>query len=148
MRITSGGSIASYLKFSLNFLQVRDIAYFRIVSALTTPLQNNPHRSLILHTLPPEPKDALDSDVLDTNAAASSSTLTSATLTTPKLISVVELIKRKFLEIENGDVGKGKATAKGIWQYTESGLLPISTKPTSGAEGLARVLSGKTKWAR
>lgn len=27
MRITSGGSIASYLKFSLNFLQVRDIAY-------------------------------------------------------------------------------------------------------------------------
>jgi hypothetical protein len=46
-------------------------------------------------------------------------------------------------------VGKGKNKAVGIWQYTQSGLLPLDT-PGGDADGhvdggLTRALAGKTK---
>jgi len=141
MRITSAGSIASYVRFALSFLQVRSASQYR---RLLTPHQTNPGRPLILHTYPPSPS----ATSADTPSKASSSTLTPCLLTTPKLISVVEITKRRYIsQLEASKSGKGKNRATGIWQYTESGLSPVPTTARSSDDGgdLTRVLEGKTK---
>ncbi|WRT66169.1 uncharacterized protein IL334_003122 [Kwoniella shivajii] len=134
MRITSGGSISSYVDFAVKFLS------------------DNPHTPLILHTLPPPPS----SDPLSqTNNEAGPSKLKSTTLlpcTTaiPRLISVAEIVKRAYLaEMRQSKKGKG------IWQYTESSLYhPSQITHTSGnskgteENSLERVLGGKTKLDR
>jgi hypothetical protein len=65
-------------------------------------------------------------------------------LATPKLVSVAEKIKREYMaSLHSADGGaKGKAKAKGIWQYTESGLLP---GPSEQEYSLDSVLEGKIK---
>jgi hypothetical protein len=74
---------------------------------------------LVLHTRP-DPAAAASS--------SSSSTLHQATLAAPRLISVVEKVKRGH--------------PAWLWQYTTSGMLePVVEERPS----LARVLGGKTK---
>ena len=113
-------------------------------SCPTDSRQANPSRPLILHTqqLSPAPSET------ETKPASSSSTLTPSLLNTPKLISVVEIIKREYLALLNSsDNGKGKTGTRGIWQYNETGLLPVpsSAPDEEGNAGLIRVLEGKTK---
>ncbi|CAD6574127.1 MAG: hypothetical protein TREMPRED_001014 [Tremellales sp. Tagirdzhanova-0007] len=123
MRITSAGSIASYVRFALSFLQA------------------NPNRALVLHTLPLPSASTKPSS----EASTSSSTLTPSLLTAPRLVSVVEIIKREYIsKLDGSECRKGKHTATGIWQYTETGLLP-DRHPTRDEQSLTRVLEGKTK---
>jgi hypothetical protein len=64
---------------------------------------------------------------------------------------VVEQVKREFLRAApNVARSNGKKRAKGIWQYTESGLLvvPAAAAPEEDRveeDPLIRVLEGKTK---
>ena len=138
-------------------------------------VQNNPGSPLVLHTIPspsssdqPPPKDprqaADEADPAPTTRAEAEgskgrskalTTLHPCTLTTPRLISVVELIKRDYLVgLAASGKGKGKHRATGLWQYTETGLLPDApTRDASGEHGddeargeaLKRVLEGRTK---
>jgi hypothetical protein len=133
MRITSGGQVAGYVNFVLTFLKVCPITPSR--NQLTC--QENPDRSLVLHTLPPANSESSSSN-------SSSSSLSSALLATPKLVSVVEKIKREYMAyINSKDVGKGKNKAVGIWQYNESGAL--SQGQDQQELGLESVLEGRTK---
>ncbi|ORX36866.1 hypothetical protein BD324DRAFT_627488 [Kockovaella imperatae] len=182
MRITSGGSIHSYVRFALKHLK------------------DNPAIPLVLHTLPsnlpsspsststkksrtkartessvqaagpdqqaqaqaPVTGDA-DVNVGSVSSKMSPSRATSSlhpcTLTVPRLISVVELIKRQYLlELDKSGKGKGKHRATGLWQYTQSGLLSDSAdRDQAGGpnrlksdafkdpEALKRVLEGSTR---
>lgn len=77
--------------------------------------------------------------------AGGSGPLTPVLLATPKLISVVEKIKREYMAfINTSDQGKGKNNAVGIWQYNESGSLS-----GGGAEqeklGMDSVLEGRKR---
>jgi hypothetical protein len=132
MRITSGGQVAGYVNFALTFLKVCPTHVgFQLIH------QENPERSLVLHTLPPANSEASSSN-------PSSSSLSSALLATPKLVSVVEKIKREYMSYINAkDVGKGKNKAVGIWQYNESGTL--SQGEEQQELGLESILEGRTK---
>ncbi|KAK4686428.1 hypothetical protein P7C73_g3700, partial [Tremellales sp. Uapishka_1] len=137
MRIAPSGSMQNYIKFALNFLS------------------ENPKRPLVLHTMPPSESSkgptasiALAPPTTPTSLPTSTSTLHPSTLSTPRLISIVEIIKRDYMtDLSLLENGKGKNRADGLWQYTESGLLsPSSVRPEQdGRTDLERVLSGKTK---
>ena len=153
IRITSGGSISHYVKFSLSYLKVRS------ASPILAEVQENPLRPLVLHTLPAPLSTAISSPHLpplhlpadpsdEVSAEAKMSepektppqtSLQPSLLTTPKLISVVEIIKREYLASLSG---KGKHKATGLWQYTETGLLPSEFGEKMSLE---TVLSGKMK---
>ncbi|WWC61674.1 uncharacterized protein I303_104259 [Kwoniella dejecticola CBS 10117] len=178
MRITSGGSISSYVDFAVRFLH------------------DNPHTPLTLHTLPPSHPSQTNSttatkttktttktgaDSLDHHAGSSTSKASSSsssssssnstflpcTTSIPRLISVVEIIKRTYLaqlrssgakpnesSVKVKASGKGKEvtrTSKGIWQYTTSDLYnPSSTSSAAssnagGDTSLERVLNGNLR---
>ena len=135
IRITSSGSIKAYVRFALAFLE------------------EHPARPLVLHTIPP-------SDSKPNTEKSANSTVDSGTLLAPRLISVVEIIKREYLaRLSSTGKGSGKHKARGVWQYTETGLLPkegSAAEPldeSGGMEGgknarseqLVRALEGKTK---
>lgn len=168
MRITSGGSIQSYVRFALQHLQVRAPA--TQMTMLIRPAQDKPNTPLVLHTIPPNlsPTDhgrKIAEEAVDPTAnkapeagpsrskLRTSSTLHPCTLTTPRLISVVEIIKRDYLVgLAASGKGKGKHRSTGLWQYTESGTLPAPSASEDKAmddeskdEALRRVLDGKTK---
>ncbi|WVQ82185.1 hypothetical protein IAT38_004313 [Cryptococcus sp. DSM 104549] len=129
MRITSGGSISSYVTFALQFLRV------------------NPGTPLVLHTLPPsDPSPSTSTTTTPTPAPRRPTTLFPCTLTTPRLISVTELIKRSYLEELRQGKAKGKGKSGGVWQYTECGVWGGAGGGEEGGVGagdLARVLSGR-----
>lgn len=145
MRIASGGSIKHYVNFALTFLAVSHILSIisvnpvAFVSQLILARQEHPGRPLILHTLPP-PQPPTPS------SSTSTSTLHPSTLTAPRLISVVELIKRSYISQlrDKKSGGKGKHGAAGLWQYTESGLVGESEIRDEG-DDLQRAISGKNK---
>ncbi|BEI84124.1 hypothetical protein CcaverHIS002_0407280 [Cutaneotrichosporon cavernicola] len=88
-----------------------------------TFLKNNPTRPLVLHTIPLEP--------------STKPGLHPATLAAPRLVSLVEKVKREYIASLSP-----KKEKQGLWQYTETGLVvPAETERPS----LERVLSGKTK---
>lgn len=142
-------------------------------------IQDDPGTPVVLHTLPSSSSSTLSS--LSSSSSSSSSTtsapkqdngkakpqpkskcpLPSCLLTTPRLISVVELIKREYIsELRAAKAscrGDAKGKGKGIWQYTESGLWEPETEVRTNAgpggaeieggdgEALRRVLAGRTK---
>lgn len=72
----------------------------------------------------------------------------------PKLISVVELIKRAYIEQVDSAGGKGKHKAVGIWQYNRSGCVSpaevadnslAAASAENAGTALSRVLLGRTK---
>ncbi|WWC70398.1 uncharacterized protein I206_104348 [Kwoniella pini CBS 10737] len=142
MRITSGGSISSYVEFAIRFLN------------------DNPHTPLILHTLP------LDSSKTNTNTSINSETESSSTnlkfnnflsCTTniPRLISVIEIIKRNYInQIRNCNNNSSSSSSKdkiriskGIWQYNFSDLYypHINELNIIESNNLERVLNGNLR---
>lgn len=117
-------------------------------------MQDHPNRPLILHTLPPPPSDSLSVSKRTTTDEASRA-LRPPTLTAPRLINLVEIIKREHIaRLEKTGTGKGKHRAVGVWQYTETGLVPAELmygsegqagKENDEGEELARILGGKTR---
>jgi hypothetical protein len=75
----------------------------------------------------------------------------------PRLISVVERVKRELIyphlvkedQPETKQKGKGKKQGtqiRGIWQYTESGLMPAPPVVPDDVDPLVRVLEGNTRY--
>ncbi|WWD17481.1 hypothetical protein CI109_101922 [Kwoniella shandongensis] len=147
MRITSGGSMSAYVQFGLRYLR------------------ENPKTPLVLHTLPPpspspqaQPKsDKSQSESSGPSKPRSLTTLLPCTTTAPRLIAIVELIKREYIAQIRKDLqrtdpegkGKGKGKGKGIWQYTECGnhVPPLQEhqEEVETMGDLTRVLGGRTK---
>jgi hypothetical protein len=119
--------------------------------AAPTDPQNHPDRPLILHSLPNPPSRPSKS------SSDASRTLRPCTLAAPRLITVAEIIKRELiLSYEKEGRGKGKHKAIGVWQYTETGLVPAELLDGAGrvekeeeevarTGELARILGGKTR---
>ncbi|QRV74709.1 hypothetical protein RhiJN_02724 [Ceratobasidium sp. AG-Ba] len=88
MRIASHGKISALVKFALNFLK------------------ENPTRAIVLHTLPYKQCDEQHTG----KSSSKKRKIGSSTNDVPRLISVVEIIKREFKE-------------GGLYQYNELGSL-------------------------
>ncbi|WWC89527.1 uncharacterized protein L201_004451 [Kwoniella dendrophila CBS 6074] len=152
MRVTSGGSISSYVEFAVRFLH------------------DNPHTPLVLHTLSPTNTSANDNINAEAGPSKStnnnnkySTTFLQCTTTIPRLISAVEIIKRTYLsELRSASLLQSNRNrnnkeknikirmSKGIWQYTETNLYnPPAVNEKNGSlieeNSLERVLGGKTK---
>lgn len=114
---------------------------FRLVPLWCSDKKDDPSRPLILHTLPADTDAGPSTNGSTSNNGSgkenSNNTLHPSTLAIPRLISVVEKIKREYLSSLTPGPEK-----RGLWQYTETGLV-------GGVEmerpSLERVLSGKTK---
>ncbi|KAI5118999.1 hypothetical protein M0805_004409 [Coniferiporia weirii] len=132
VRITSGGKIRLWVDFSLKFLQ------------------ENPGRPLTLHTLPPgsltnvvsvktaaAPLDEIDriedrsgqqtpqDDLERRNKSCPS------TSNIPRLISVVEIIKREYLKTKTPD-----HSSTGLFQYNRLGILE-ELESSTGAKSIS-----------
>ncbi|KAL9713276.1 hypothetical protein Ac2012v2_004517 [Leucoagaricus gongylophorus] len=90
LRITSNGKIKNFVSFALKFFQKYD------------------SRPLVLHTLPRDPPSQTTGD------------LNNATLVIPRLISVVEIIKREYIKLL-GDTHSQRFV--GLHQYNQLGTL-------------------------
>ncbi|KAJ3824033.1 hypothetical protein F5880DRAFT_1481104 [Lentinula raphanica] len=102
IRITRAGKINNYVAYALESLEKND---------------SNP---IVLHTLPKPPDNQTATDVQPTKNDQDASNTAITLLTTPKLISVVEIIKREYLQ----DLEKKRSTRLvGLHQYNEIGSL-------------------------
>lgn len=121
IRITSHGKMKAWIAFALdNLLDDNDGA-----------------KPVVLHTLPnPNPKAP----------STTSSTSSSSTLLIPRLISVVEIIKREYLKTLEM---KHSTRLSGLHQYNEVGsleelgLTPDNEEDDQRALELIRALEGK-----
>ncbi|KAI0314339.1 hypothetical protein OF83DRAFT_1063986 [Amylostereum chailletii] len=92
IRITSGGKINFWVDFALKFFA------------------ENAERPLALHTLPAPPKEP--------TKAREVKKISPSTTAIPKLVSVVEIIKREYLKSPTAEGG-----LVGLFQYNELGCL-------------------------
>lgn len=106
LRITSNGKIKNFVSFALKFFQV---TYWPAMSSHQVYiLQKYDSRPLVLHTLPRDPPSQTTGD------------LNNATLVIPRLISVVEIIKREYIKLL-GDTHSQRFV--GLHQYNQLGTL-------------------------
>ncbi|XP_006456962.1 hypothetical protein AGABI2DRAFT_212192 [Agaricus bisporus var. bisporus H97] len=116
IRITSSGKIKSFVSFALDFFEKYD------------------SRPLVFHTLPRDPPDQANND------------LHNVTSIIPRLISVVEIIKREFLKRLHE---KHSKRLVGLHQYNQLGTLEdlgygeSEGTPQSRDQQIAYALEGK-----
>ncbi|KAF7978848.1 hypothetical protein HWV62_44659 [Athelia sp. TMB] len=122
VRVTTHGKMHGWVEFSLKHLQDSDI-----------PLR--------LHTLPapshkekPSGHDAPADLVPETKDR-----MPDSTTTIPRLISVVEIIKREYLKTLSL---KESRSLTGLHQYNEIGVLDSSTAPEDRDQMVAQALAG------
>ena len=141
MRITQGGKIRAWVEFALKFFEVRiSPVIIMLHNERCMDAQENEERALVLHTLPttaktkskenerievdagdgsePQPQDAPKPQQVD--VAEGKRGLSASTTTIPRLISVVEIIKREYLVAMNA---KRSVDLVGLYQYNEMGSL-------------------------
>ncbi|KAF7351388.1 hypothetical protein MSAN_01570500 [Mycena sanguinolenta] len=102
IRITNHGKITTWVAFALDFLDKHE----------SIPI--------VLHTLPAAPKPESPEKVDGTGRVADPPSFSHTASTVPRLISVVEIIKREYLkklDLENS------STLLGLHQYNEIGTL-------------------------
>ena len=121
VRITTNGKIKAWVQFALDFLDVRGIF---CQNSSTQTSQENEERSLTFHTLPPP----------GTPPSAKSSTAT-----IPRLITVVEIVKREHLERLKA---RRSSSLAGVHQYNEVGALQDLPSPLAPSPDMAEILSG------
>ncbi|KAI0249852.1 hypothetical protein BJV78DRAFT_631968 [Lactifluus subvellereus] len=137
VRITQGGKIHAWVQFALKFFEEND------------------EKALVLHTLPAaakgnqktetaagdddEPRNAPQSQQ-DTHLVKESDRkgLSPSTITIPRLISVVEIIKREYLAAM--DATKSPSIV-GLYQYNEMGCLEDGTEEKSAGEGMTMTIT-------
>lgn len=120
IRITRHGKFRDWVKKALDFFEVRFAAHFETL--YPTLAQNQPDRPLVLYSSP--------ADV--------------STSTIPRLVSVVEIIKREYLkgrDVSTGDVS-------GLHQYNQllfeqQGKIPVEGEERRDA--LQHVLGGHSQ---
>ncbi|KZO96902.1 hypothetical protein CALVIDRAFT_598030 [Calocera viscosa TUFC12733] len=132
MRIAAQGKLRTYVAFALKFLQ------------------ESHDRPLVLHSLPPPSKAAAPppapaednpnpADPPPKPANPQPKSLASSTTCIPRLISVVEIIKREFVELMSTTREKERQ-AWVLHQYNELGCL----EDTEGGSGAGREKTGLT----
>lgn len=104
--------------------------------------QENEEKALVLHTLPVTAKDKSKEDQKTETTAGDNDEpqdapqsqqgpdrkgLSPSTITIPRLISVVEIIKREYLAAMDA---KRSPSIVGLYQYNEMGCLEEGTKMT------------------
>ncbi|KAF7360175.1 hypothetical protein MVEN_00746100 [Mycena venus] len=102
IRITNHGKITTWVAFALDFLDKHEFI------------------PIVLHTLPATPKPMPPENVDGTGRATNPPSFLHTASTVPRLISVVEIIKREYLkklELEHS------STLLGLHQYNEIGTL-------------------------
>jgi|SRR5882762_2262686 hypothetical protein len=155
MRITSHGKMHDFVEFALNHFKVSAVV-FRIgdLPDEGNVAQNNSDVPLSLHTLPaaktiivvpvqvPQAQDAPK----DTRPDAKERGISISTSTIPRLISVVEIIKREYLKTLKVTHSR---VLSGLCQYNEIGYLERhelqQTMPSEEdrTRALAMALEGK-----
>ncbi|KAI0084112.1 hypothetical protein BDY19DRAFT_556373 [Irpex rosettiformis] len=143
IRITTHGKMQAWVEFALDFFE------------------KNETRPLILHTLPAKAKDSAESDidgrdVLETSATTPQRTEkkkesdNDSALLVPRLVSVVEIIKREYLKELDTTLADGRGTLSGLHQYNELGnTAPSNDQDEAGcleeqrAHEISRVLNSK-----
>ncbi|KAJ7735799.1 hypothetical protein B0H16DRAFT_128410 [Mycena metata] len=101
IRITNHGKITTWVAFALDFLEKHE----------SIPI--------VFHTLPATPKPTVE-NTEGVSSTANPPSLSHTASTVPRLISVVEIIKREYmkkLELEHS------STLTGLYQYNEIGTL-------------------------
>ncbi|KAI0048998.1 hypothetical protein FA95DRAFT_1653164 [Auriscalpium vulgare] len=135
MRITAGGKIQVWVDFALQFFEA------------------NEKKALVLHTLPFKPKNEgthteetmeVVGSVDEPADQSCKRGMAVSTTTIPRLISVVEIIKREYLKTL--DAKKSKELL-GLYQYNELGCLEDHAEAgetaDDGARPLEELLNGK-----
>ncbi|KAF9445218.1 hypothetical protein P691DRAFT_676081 [Macrolepiota fuliginosa MF-IS2] len=123
VRITSSGKIKSFVAFALGFFE----AYAHVAQKFDS-------RPLVLHTLPRDPP------------GQTTGVSNNATLVIPRLISIVEIIKREYM---NALHEKHSPRLVGLHQYNQLGTLEelgyCESEDTQGDrdEQIAYALEGK-----
>ncbi|KAG6827930.1 hypothetical protein H0H92_009908 [Tricholoma furcatifolium] len=140
IRITDNGKIKAWVSFALNFLELT-----------LTPNKTNEDRPLVFHTMPANPKpptsaDAASKEKETESTSASTSKLSKATTTVPRLLTVVEIIKREFIKSLESQRSPRLA---GLHQYNEICLFESLGPECEDAENeetrateIRRALSG------
>ncbi|TCD66875.1 hypothetical protein EIP91_000773 [Steccherinum ochraceum] len=140
MRIASGRKLHSYVEFALKHFEA-------------CLLREKPDQALVLHTLPakkqpiPEQGDAFEPPAPQTQPAKKG--LQPSVSDVPRLISVVEIIKREYLkQLDAVHHDHGKVT--GLHQYNEIGSLPdeapendVADQEGARIQALTQALQGK-----
>ncbi|KAJ4476637.1 hypothetical protein J3R30DRAFT_3214602, partial [Lentinula aciculospora] len=127
MRITRAGKLTNYVKYALE------------------SLEKNDKKPIIIHTRPKSQDELVASDAQQESKTAPNVSL--SLTTTPRLISVVEIIKREYLK----DLEKRRSTRLiGLHQYNEIGSLQDHSGSSFGketdesrAQRIVTVLRGK-----
>lgn len=129
MRITNHGKMHHFVEFALNHFKVR-LVFGSIEDGAEKSkwVQNNSDIPLSLHTCPaakpsanelvelPKSANALDGGIPD----ATERRMLVSTTTIPRLISVVEIIKREYLKTL--EITQSRVLS-GLYQYNEIGYL-------------------------
>ncbi|KAG6917759.1 hypothetical protein DXG01_001164 [Tephrocybe rancida] len=133
VRITGNGKIKSWVSFALNFLETYE------------------DRPLVFHTLPADSKpsnaneDASGSTASDNpQPTSNTSKLSKATTPVPRLLTVIEIVKREFIKSLEA---KHSPRLTGLHQYNEIGYIeallpPVKASTEDRAEEIRRALSG------
>ncbi|KAG5650635.1 hypothetical protein H0H81_011532 [Sphagnurus paluster] len=121
IRITDSGKIKAWVAFALSFLE------------------ENEDRPIVFHTLPAKAKIDKDGNAIPETKPSSSKA--KPTLAVPRLLSVVEIVKREFIKSLEA---KHSPRLAGLHQYNEIGCLEQPDASTEGdrAAEIARALSG------
>ncbi|KAG6841612.1 hypothetical protein C0991_009037 [Blastosporella zonata] len=135
VRITDNGKIKAWVSFALNFFET------------------NEDRPIVFHTLPATPKPPVavnddaaqpstDVDISSTNAHVYK--LSKVTTAVPRLLSVVEIVKREFIKSLEA---KHSLRLAGLHQYNEIGCLEalapvVEASAEDRAAEIRRALSG------
>ncbi|KAG7091088.1 hypothetical protein E1B28_010143 [Marasmius oreades] len=121
VRITSGGKIKSWVKFALEFFEKEE----------------NSNKPLVFHTLP----STTSSSEQDPSASNPPVNTSNVVNTIPRLVSVVEIIKREYIKLLEL---KHSTRLIGLHQYNQIGILEdlgiIEASPAEGTEDMQRQL--------
>lgn len=166
MRITQGGKIHAWVEFALKFFEVCESVIIILHNNTCMVIQENEEKALVLHTLPAavekagsEKNDRAGADAGDSNepqeapqqgieaAGHEKKGFSTSTSTIPRLISVVEIIKREYLVAMGA---RRSPDLVGLYQYNEMGSLEnqVEHERTEGgdrAKMITEALDGTKK---
>lgn len=163
MRITTQGKMGNWVSAALEHLQVRTKVMMCCGSVLNAGgnVQKNEDEPLVLHTLPAakrsvnatreEGENEREEGSKRQGSAGKGGGMHGSMATIPRLVSVVEIIKREYLKTLDGRLAEG-GTLYGLHQYNEIGDLEeggyiekSGSAEEERASSLVRTLQGKNQ---
>ena len=138
IRITSHGKMRTWVEFALNHLKVS--CWLEYVRPTMNSSQNDSEIPLSLHTLPNYSNKS--TEAVNPQKIEKERGLSPSTTTIPRLLSVVEIIKREYLAT------LGSTSLRGLHQYNEIGCFDQDKSTAKDARTqttLAVALEGKNQ---